>query len=48
MNPQQTTNLKAKSAALAAIAGLPIEATSLVNYSSRGRVVVILSGFPSR
>jgi ferredoxin len=41
MNSQRSTNLKAKTAALAAMARLPLEATSLVKYNSKGRVVVI-------
>ncbi|MCU7845884.1 MAG: 4Fe-4S binding protein [Candidatus Thiodiazotropha sp. (ex Monitilora ramsayi)] len=41
MTPQQSINLKAKTAALAAMQRLPIEPTSLVNYRSKGRVVII-------
>lgn len=41
MNSQQATNQQAKSAALAAMEQLSVEATGLVKYQSRGRVVVI-------
>lgn len=41
MTDQQTVNRKARETALAVMEGLPIEPTSLVNYQSRGRVVVI-------
>lgn len=42
MNLQQKEiNRKAKSVALTAMHRLPIEATSLVNYQSKGRVVII-------
>ncbi len=41
MSRDQTLNRAARDAALEAMARLPIEATSLVNYQSKGRVVVI-------
>ena len=41
MNSRQTTNQKAKSAALVAMEQLSVEATGLVKYQSRGRAVVI-------
>ncbi len=38
---QQQINRKAKAEALAAIENMPVEATALVNYQSKGRVVII-------
>ena len=40
-NNQQQINQKAKALALAAIQNMPVEATVLVNYQSKGRVVII-------
>jgi ferredoxin len=41
MNPQQQINRSARAAAIEAMARLPMETTSLVNYQSKGRAVII-------